>query len=105
MYKIGNNGEIGQFYAPSIIRSPSLYETSQEDRTWWTRMTEFPITVSVTIKGLLRPSLLMSYVKLNVLFFGQKHISSGLYVITQQEDNINANGYRTTLTLLRVDAY
>lgn len=103
VYKIGNNGEIGQFYAPSIIRSPSLYETSQEDRTWWTRMTEFPITVSVTIKGLLRPSLLMSYVKLNVLFFGQKHISSGLYVITQQEDNINANGYRTTLTLLRVD--
>jgi hypothetical protein len=45
----------------------------------------------------------MTYVKLNVWFHGgQKHVSSGLYIITKQEDSIDASGYRTTLTLLRV---
>ena len=65
-------------------------------------MTQFPITARLTIKGLIRPTLLTDYVKLNVYFYGQKHISSGVYVITKQEDNIDSNGYRTTLTLLRV---
>ena len=44
----------------------------------------------------------MSYVKLNVLFFGRKHISSGLYIVTRQQDNIDVGGYRTTLSLLRI---
>jgi hypothetical protein len=66
-------------------------------------MTEFPITATLTMKGLARPSLLMSYVKLNVWFHGgMKHISSGLYVITKQQDIIDSSGYKTTLTLLRV---
>ena len=54
------------------------------------------------IKGLVKPAILMSYVKLNVLFYGRKHIASGLYVITKQEDKLDGNGYRTILNLLRV---
>ena len=65
-------------------------------------MTQFPITGVLTIKGLVRPTLIMDYVKLNVYFYGQKHISSGVYVITKQEDTITGNGYRTKLNLLRV---
>ena len=66
-------------------------------------MTEFPIQATMTIKGLTRPSILMTYVKVNVWFAGgQKHISSGTYIITQQTDNINSNGYTTTLQLLRI---
>lgn len=45
----------------------------------------------------------MEYVKLNVVFFGVKHISSGMYIVTKQVDTINASGYRTTLSLLRVE--
>ena len=66
-------------------------------------MTEFPIEATLTIKGLTRPSILMTYVKVNVLFAGGvKHISSGIYIITKQVDEIDSSGYRTTLTLLRV---
>ena len=65
-------------------------------------MTQYPITAQLTIKGLLRPSILMSYVKINTYFFGHKHISSGLYIITKQEDSISDQGYRTTLNLTRV---
>ena len=66
-------------------------------------MTEFPVEATLTIKGLTRPSMLMTYVKLNVLFAGGvKHISSGMYIITKQVDSISNAGYTTTLTLLRV---
>lgn len=46
----------------------------------------------------------MSYVQLNVYYFGKKHISSGLYVITKQVDRIDFAGFQTTLSLLRVGA-
>ena len=65
-------------------------------------MTQFPITAKLTIKGLLRPSLLMTYIKVNTYFFGHKHVSSGLYIITRQEDSIDSNGYKTTLSLTRI---
>jgi hypothetical protein len=45
----------------------------------------------------------MSYVRLNVIFVGgRKHISSGLYLVTQQKDRIDGNGYRTTLALTKI---
>ena len=45
----------------------------------------------------------MSYVRLNVIFpGGHKHVSSGLYLVTQQKDRIDSNGYRTTLSLTKI---
>jgi hypothetical protein len=44
----------------------------------------------------------MTYVKLNVLFYGRKHISSGYYIITKQTDTIDQSGFRTTLNLTRI---
>jgi hypothetical protein len=49
------------------------------------------------------PAILMSRVRLNVIFTGgRKHISSGLYLITQQKDRIDSNGYKTTLQLIKI---
>jgi hypothetical protein len=45
----------------------------------------------------------MQYLRLNVVFpGGHKHISSGLYLVTKQEDSIDSNGYRTTLGLTKI---
>lgn len=102
-YRIGNDGHLIQNYAPSISRSETTNNNSATKNAWWSKMTQFPIKATLTIKGLTRHSILMSYVKLNVLFSGGlKHISSGLYIITKQTDTINSSGYKTTLELLRV---
>lgn len=102
-YSITDDGLIKTTYAPSITRSSKTNETDPGLSSWWKSMTEFPIEATVTIKGLTRPSMLMSYVKLNVWFAGGiKHLSSGLYIITKQVDNISSSGYTTTLTLLRI---
>ena len=51
----------------------------------------------------MRPATLMSYVRLNVIFpGGHKHISSGLYLVTKQQDVIDFGGYRTTLSLTKI---
>ena len=99
--RIDDNGEIEYVYSP-LIRGTDL-ELDNEDKSWWTKVTNFPIQASITLKGLLRPAILMTYVKLNVWFFGHKYNSSGYYIITSQEDSIDmSNGYTTTLGLTRV---
>lgn len=65
-------------------------------------MTQFPVSATLTIKGLVRPAILMTYVRINALFYGQRHSSSGLYIITKQQDVIDGRGYRTILSLTRI---
>ena len=101
-YTIDNDGNVVQEDSSFLTKSKKTYTTNEETRNWWSRVTQFPITATLTIKGLLRPAMLMSYVKVNTYFFGHKHTSSGLYIITRQEDTINNAGYRTTLSLTRV---
>lgn len=102
VYNIDNNGNVTTQYSPNAMTSSVHHKTTQAQKTWWTQMTQFPITAKLTLKGLLRPAMLMSYVRVNALFYGQRHISSGLYIITKQQDVVDRNGYRTTLSLTRV---
>lgn len=104
VYSIDNNGKLVTTYSPAISTSKDLKYTTESCKTWWTSMTEFPITATLTIKGLMRPSILMSKVRINSYFYGIKHISSGLYIITKQEDSVSSSGYRTVLTLTRIGA-
>ncbi len=102
VYRIDNSGKIVDTVSPNITTSGYLQYSREIDKSWWTNMTQFPISATMTIKGLLRPAILMDYVKVNSWFYGSKHISSGLYIITKQDDTIDGNGYRTVLNLLRV---
>lgn len=100
--RIDDEGNISQEYAPVISSKNDHYRTRISDATWWTKLTEFPIRVSLSMRGLLRPAILMSYVRLNVFYYGKKHISSGLYIITKQTDSVDSGGYRTRLEMTRV---
>ena len=102
VYKIDNQGNMTTEYSPNITTSNQLMKTTAADRAWWTKVTQFPKTATLVIKGLVRPSILMSNVKINVYFYGQKYIASGTYIITRQSDTVDANGYRTELTLTRI---
>lgn len=102
VYNIDNAGNVITQYSPNSTTSSRYHKTTQVQKTWWTQMTQFPITAKLTLKGLLRPAMLMSYVRINSLFYGQRHVSSGLYVITKQQDIVDASGYRTILSLTRV---
>lgn len=101
-YTIDKDGKVVSNDTTNIMMSSKYLKTTQQLRSWWSQMTQFPITATLTVKGLLRPAILMSYVKINCYFYGHKHISSGLYIITKQEDIINSDGYKTTLSLTRV---
>lgn len=101
-YRIDNSGKMETVYTPNNMINRSLQYATEAEKNWWTNMISFPISATLTIKGLIRPAILMSYVKVNVWFYGQLHISSGLYFITKQQDKIDSQGYRTTLTLTRI---
>ena len=103
-YRIDNSGNIISEYAPTVTYSSQLMKETTASKVWWNNVTQFPIKATLKIKGLIRPAILMSNLRVNALFYGQKHSSSGLYVITKQVDTINASGYSTTLDLLRIGA-
>ena len=101
--RLDNNGNWIDVWSPGISSSNNYFATRPSDITWWTKVTKYPIKASITVQGLLRPAILMSYVRLNVIFpGGHKHISSGLYLVTQQKDRIDSSGYRTTLSLTKI---
>lgn len=102
--RISDSGEIEKVYAPLVSSGNYKHKTRTEDITWWSKITEYPINATMTIKGLLRPALLMEYVNLNIIYFGKKYVDSGLYIITKQVDNISERGCRTTLNMTRVDS-
>lgn len=102
VHKINDDGKIERIFSPNITRSKELNQTTEAEKTWWSNITQYPISAQVTLKGLLKPALLMTYVRLNVLFFGRKHISSGLYIVTKQTDKVSSSGYQTTLNLTRI---
>lgn len=100
---INADGQWEDVYAPTGMVRPEKFKTDPSDQVWWTKATQFPINATVQVQGLLRPATLMQYVRLNVIFpGGNKHLSSGLYIVTGQIDNIGPAGYATTLKLTRI---
>lgn len=103
IYDLNKDGSISSIYSPSLTTSKELLKTTASDKTWWTQITQFPIKASLTVTGLLKPALLASYLKINCLFYGRLHISSGYYIITAQKDSIGTStGYKTTLSLRKI---
>lgn len=101
--RINNNGEIEEVLAPIIVSGTSSRTAKEADYNWWTNVTSFPIKCRIDIKGLLRPAVLMSHVRLNVYFYGKKFLTSGLYIVTKQVDDISGSGFKTSLSLTRID--
>lgn len=100
-YDIDNRGNVITNYSPAFSTSSKNFITTPSQKNWWTQMTKFPISATLEIKGLVRPAMLMSYVKVNAFFYGQRHISSGIYFVTKQVDKVDRRGYRTVLSLTR----
>lgn len=103
VYLINDAGEYEYIETSPLLKSKQLFLPSEEQKTWWSQVTQYPLTATVVIKGLLRPAILMTYVKVNVYFYGRKYNASGTYIITKQQDQISGDsGYRTTLNLVRI---
>lgn len=101
-YDINNSGEIISTQTNPLLLRNNINRPNVIQSTWWNKVTEYPITASLTLKGLTKPVIIGSYIKINVLFYGNKDLASGLYMITGQTDTVSGSGCRTTLSLVRV---
>lgn len=106
--RLDNKGNWVDVYAPAFTSRNNRLKTRPEDVTWYTQATKYPIKANLTIQGLLRPANLMTYLRLNITFPGEssggnnRHIMSGLYLVTSQQDNMSEQGYTTTLGLQKI---
>ena len=102
IYDINSFGDINKIKANSLLKSGLTMSELQTDENTWKQLTRFPVSATLTIKGLMAPIMLLTYVKVNNYYFGNKRITSGMYIVTEQKDYISGNGCRTTLGLTRV---
>ena len=100
--RIDDDGRLVYEYSPALTNSSTYLKTTSADMAWWNNMISFPVTGTLTIKGLIKPSILMSYIYIDAKFFGRDHVSTGYYAIQKQVDSISSQGYRTTLSLMRI---
>lgn len=75
---------------------------SENMKNWWDKMVSFPLKASLTTQGLYVPADIVQSVYLDIVFFGKRYNHTGEYLIMEQKDQITAQGYRTTLSLLRI---
>ena len=101
-YDLDKDGNVSANKINLLTKSQKYNNSGLVEENWWKQVTEFPISAKLTLKGLVAPIMLMSYIEVNVLFYGKKDLASGLYVVTEQNDTISGSGYTTELTLLRV---
>ena len=102
-YGINNSGKTFSEASNAAIKTTTGTTNSFiTDKNWWMNVTEFPIKATLEVKGLTSYVLLLNYIKVNVYYFGNKRDSSGIYIVTGQEDMLSGNGFRTKLELTRV---
>ena len=101
--RIDDNGTLSSVYAPIISSKNDQGITFPEDENWWKNVTQYPLSATVQIRGLLRPAILMSKVDIGCFFYGRLYAgATGSYIVSQQTDEIGLNGFFTTLKLVRV---
>lgn len=98
---LNDNGYLESNRTMSLIKNTTKALEAQE-KNWWSSVTSFPYSATLTVKGLNKTLMLMTYIKVNVLYYGQKRTSSGLYIVTGQEDKLSGSGFRSMLSLLKV---
>lgn len=101
-YDIDNMGNILRTSVNPLVTNNDFHKRNVIQSNWWKKVTEYPVTAQLTLKGLVKPVILGSMIKVNVLFYGNEDLASGVYMITGQNDSISGNGYTTTLSLVRV---
>jgi hypothetical protein len=100
--EINNYGQVVDSFRSPLAIDPRLQKTTASASSWWTRMTKFPISGMLTVRGLIRPVVLTNAVNINHYFYGNLFNTSGRYIITSQIDSVNEGGYRTVLGVMRV---
>ena len=101
-YVMDNEGESYSTPVPEIMKSKLTQEITEVNKNWWTEVTSFPVKANLTITGLLRPAMLMEYVKINSYFYGQRYIASGMYLIIQQQLKVELQNIILVLTLVHI---
>ena len=101
-YDIDYTGKIIRTKVNPLDVDDKFQSKNVEKMNWWEYVRSYPVSASVTIKGLMRPTMMMENVYVFSQIYGQEDLATGLYSIIGQTDSVGGNGCTTTLKLLKV---
>lgn len=95
----------GNIYSQKIhpLELDDKFQTKNVSQmNWWEYVRSYPVSASLTIKGLMKPVMLIENIYIYSTFYGQEDLATGIYSIIGQKDRVDGSGYSTTLELLKV---
>ena len=95
----------GNIYSQKIhpLELDDKFQTKNVSQmNWWEYVRSYPVSASLTIKGLMKPAMLIENIYIYSTFYGQEDLATGIYSIIGQKDKVDGSGYSTTLELLKV---
>lgn len=101
--ELNEKGTVVNKFRQPLASNPLSNQTTAVAANWWSQMVSYPISGTLTVRGLLRPSVLTSAIRINHWFYGQKFNTSGRYRITSDTVRIGASGFWEDLGVLRVE--
>lgn len=100
--ELNEKGQVVNLFRQPLAVDPFLQRTTDVDANWWAQMVNYPISGMLTVRGLIRPSILTSAVNINHWFYGQRYSTSGRYRIMSDTVRLSATGYFEDLGVLRI---
>lgn len=100
--ELNEKGKVVSIFRQPLAVDPLLQRTTEVAANWWSQMVNYPLSGLLTIRGLIRPSILTSAVNINHWFYGQKFNTSGRYRIMSDTVRLNANGFFEDLGIIRI---
>jgi hypothetical protein len=102
MRELNEKGQIVNLARHPLAIDPHLKKTTDVAANWWSQMVNYPISAILTIRGLIRPSILTTAVNINHWFYGQKFSTSGRYRIISDTVRLSGSGFFEDIGCLRV---
>lgn len=87
-----------EYLVPDYVR-----QDYYRDAKFWSRSTLWAYNAQMELLGIPADIPIGAYIEVNPLIYGRKHHTAGIYIITGARCDISANGFRTNLSLTKVN--
>lgn len=104
-YFVKDDGTVGlanESYMPVPGGSVEAVNNNIESgRSTWVQAMQYPYKATMVLQGIPAEIPLTGLIKVVPLIYGQEHHSAGVYMVETSVDQIDMNGFSTTLQLLK----
>lgn len=101
-YFVNASGEEESVESVGAVTSSDT-DLAAVDLKWWEAVSSYPYGLKLITRAMRTQLPLMSRLRITILIKGMVHNMSGIFMLVKCDDEVNSDGYTTTMELIRVE--